>query len=193
MTILVVAIAAGAVLVLVVPVRVDVELDMAGGQARPPIRTCIRWLCFAWRSENARRAGPERVRRARPRRRSARRLGPRSVAAALRTQGFVGRVRRLAVEVWRAVAPRNVDGWVRLGLDDPASTGMLYGAVCATGMLRQTAAWNLRLDPEFAGPVFAAHARFAWAVRPGAVLWPVGTFVASPVAWRAVFAAVRAT
>jgi uncharacterized spore protein YtfJ len=58
----------------------------------------------------------------------------------------------------------------------------------AAGLAR---GWTLRLEPEFSGPAFAGHARVVWAVRPGAVLWPVGTFVLSPTTWRATIATLR--
>jgi hypothetical protein len=195
MTILVLAIAAGAAIVLVVPVHVDidVELDILAEPSTQSVHVRAHWLFFAWRSGQARRARPAPTPRRRSGARSAGSLRPRRVLAALRTRGFIGRLARLAVELWRALAPRTVDGWVRFGVEDPVSTGVLFGAAHAVVALAQVTAWHVRLEPEFAGPALAGHARLVWAVRPGAVLWPVGTFVASPITWRAAWAALRAT
>jgi hypothetical protein len=189
MTILVLVIAAGAAILLIVPVRVDLELDMAAEPSGRSVRAQVRWLFFAWRSGTPRRGRPERTRRTH----YGRRLRPRRVLAAIRTRGFLGRTRRLAGDLMRALAPRTVEGWVRFGLEDPASTGALFGAAHAAASVAQATGWTLRLDPEFSGPAFAGHARVVWAVRPGAVLWPVGTFVLSPITWRAALAALRTT
>ncbi len=191
MTVLVLVIAAGTAIILVVPVRVDLELDVAAETSKSSVRMQARWLWFGWRNGKARRTRLQRTLRTRTRTQPARKVRPRRVLAALATRGFLRRVTRLAIELWRALAPRTVDGWVRLGFEDPVSTGVLYGAARALGRLGPTTAWNVRLEPEFAGPALAGHARFVWVVRPGAVLWPVGTFVASPITWRAAFAALR--
>ena len=105
--------------------------------------------------------------------------------AALRTRGFPSRLARLGIELLRVLAPRAVNGWMRFGFEDPVSTGVILG-------IAQAAAWQVRLEPDFTGPALTGHAHIAWAVRPGAVLWPVGTFVASPTMWRAARAAARA-
>jgi len=191
---LLVVLAACAATALAAPLRVDLELDVADEPFAQSVRVHARWLWLTWRSGQARRARPERPPRPRPRPRSrpAGRPRRRRVLAALSTPGFLRRVGRLAVELWRTLAPRTVDGWVRFGLDDPASTGVLCGAVQGAGLLARGAAWNVRLEPDFAGPAFSGHARCAWEVRPGAVLWPVGTFVVSPATWRAAYAALRA-
>lgn len=194
MTIFVVALLLGlvvcAAIALAAPLRVALELDAASEASTPSVRVHAHWLWFNWRSGPARRARSERPPRPPPRRAGKPRR--RRMLAALRTRGFLARVGRLAIELWRTLAPRTVDGWVRFGFDDPVSTGVLCGAVQGAAAVRPASGWNLRLVPEFAGPALAGHARFTWAVRPGAVLWPVGTFVASPTTWRAAVAALRA-
>lgn len=193
MLILALVIVLGAAIVLVVPVRVSLDLGIAEEALNPSVHMQASWLFFSWRDGKARRARPERARRPRSRTQSSVKPGSRHVFAVLRTPGFLGRVGRLAFEVLRALTPRTVEGWVRFGFEDPVSTGVFVGAAHAALRLAQATAWKLRVEPEFAGPAFAGHVRFVWAVRPGAVLWPVGTFVASPVTWRAVFAALRAS
>jgi hypothetical protein len=185
-------IVSGVAIVLVAPVRADLELDIPAEPPRRWARMRVRWLVFIWRGGKARRARPERSPHPRSRTDSSGRRRWRRVLAVLRTPGFLGRTGRLAVELLRALAPRTAGGLVRFGLEDPVSTGVLFGAAHAAVGLAQTAGWELRLEPEFTGPAFAGQARFVWAVRPGVVLWPVVTFVASPITWRAACAALRA-
>lgn len=181
-------VAAVAAIVLLVPVRIDLELDVSA-PAKRRVRVEARWLFLAWRSGRRRRERPARP--ARRRRAGFGKRRRRRFLAVLRTRGFAGRAGRLIVELLRLVVPRTASGWVRFGLEDPVTTGVLFGVAHAATGLASAAAWNFRLEPEFTGPALAGQARFAWAVRPGAVLWPLGTFVASPVAWRAAVAALR--
>ena len=195
MAILAAAIAACAAMmlvVLIVPVRVDLELDVGPEPAQRSFCVRVGWWFLSWHTTALRRRGPTPARRPRPRRRSRRGSGLGRAVAALGTRGFVRRVGRLVIEVLRALAPRTVNGVVMVGLDDPASTGAFFGAAHAALGLAHTARWNVRLEPAFEGPAFAGYVRLAWAVRPGAVLWPVGTFLVSPTTWRAAFAALRA-
>lgn len=185
-----VLVAAAVTTVLFVPVRVELEWDRTPEALKPHIRVRTQWLFFVWRSGKPRRERPERAPR-RVRRRAAGPSRSRRVLAVLRTPGFLQRTGRLVVELLRPLAPRAVDGWVRFGFDDPMSTGVLFGAAHAAGGLARAAGWRVRLEPEFAGPMFAGHARVEWAVRPTAVLRPVGTFIVSAAAWRGAIAALR--
>jgi Protein of unknown function (DUF2953) len=195
MLVVLAAIAALAAVVLLVPVHIDVELDSAPDHPGGRVRVRARWLLFAWRRGHgpARRRRPRPPRPPQPPRPDSGKRRWRRMLALVSTPGFPRRVGRLVMDLLRTLAPRDVDGWVRFGVDDPVTTGVLFGAAHAATGLARAAAWNLRLEPDFSGPAFAARARLAWAVRPGAVLWPVGTFAASPATWRALFRAWRST
>lgn len=198
MALLLLILAAGATAVLTIPVRVDLELDTAAEPRGRAFRVDVRWLFLVWSNAKARVARsdapprPPRSARSRPRGRRALGDSTSRFLAALRTRGFVGRASRLGVQLLKALAPRRAEGWVRFGLEDPASTGVLFGVVQPLVVWAQARTWPFRLEPAFTGAAFAGHARFVWAVRPGALLWPVGAFMASPTTWRAAFAAWRA-
>ena len=190
---------AAAALLLVVPVRVGVELHV-GADETPRVEAEARWLFLTWRPGTARQTRRARRRQPSaapplspappvPRRRRARR---RQLLAVIRTPGFPKRVGRLAADVLRTLRPRHVDARFTFGFDDPMATGIVFGASQAVSGLTGAFGWPIRLDPEFAGPALAGDARVAWAVRPAAMLWPVVTFVASPVTWRAAHAGWRA-
>ena len=172
--------------VLLIPLHVQLDCDI---QPNPPISRIevrLRWWIFRWQNgTTARRlSSPARQRRRRPlpfQTGSSRRL-----LTALRSPGFAARLCRLGVELLRLVAPGIARGRVRFGFDDPAATGIAFGV--ADGLIRCLRAdqWRLELEPEFTGPTFAVRVHAQWRVRPGAVLWPLGTFVTSPASWRAV-------
>lgn len=194
MALLVLVLVASVAVVLAAPVRVELEVDVAADRPHWSAQVHARWLWFTWRSggaDQARTTRPRPSRRPAARRPRAARRGPRRLLAALKTRGVVRRLCRLAVDMIEALAPRTVDGWVRFGADDPVCTGALFGVAHAVTRLPPTA-WNLRLEPEFTGAALAAHARLTWAVRPGAVLRPIGAFVLSSAPWRAAWAALRA-
>ncbi len=188
--IILVVVVGGAAIALASPVHVDLEMDMAVEPPTRQVRVRVRWLTFAWGGGEASRA-PARSAPRRPGRRRAR-SDPRRALAAIRTRGFAGRLGRLACELLHALAPRTVDGWLKFGLEDPVTTGVIFGAAHGAVGVAGSAAWNLRLEPEFADAALAGHARVVWTVRPAAVLWPIGTFVMSPTTWRAALAAMRA-
>jgi hypothetical protein len=112
------------------------------------------------------------------------------VRAALRTPGLLPRCGRLLRQLVAALWPREVDASLRVGLDDPATTGVLFGGVSALAAVT-TIDWRVHVEPDFAGPVCHGRARAAWSVPPAAVLWPVVTFLAAPVVWRAAYGAWR--
>jgi hypothetical protein len=97
---------------------------------------------------------------------------------------FVARVRRLGVELLPVLAPRTAQGRVRFGFDDPAWTGVAFGLVQAFSRCFRAAGWQLKVQPEFTESTLVARARLEWSVRPASLLWPLSTFIASPVTWR---------
>jgi hypothetical protein len=182
--------------VLLAPVRVDVDLDTTRPAHR--VRVRVRWLVVSWRSDRPRK--PRREKPPEPprapkaltyrARRRVRRL--RSAWAALRSPGFVARSVRLVRDLLRVILPDELRLHVRAGLDDPASTGELYGAMCALTAWRQPGRWDVRFEPDFDGASLSGAGAGSWRVRPGALLWPVATFAAAPAVWRAAWAAWRA-
>lgn len=176
--------------VLVAPVRISLDWDGWPDSPRPHVRVRVRWLVVTWRSGQS-RAGP-RPPKAKRRTRSAgakpRRRRWRRVAA---VPGLIQRVGRLLVDLVRVLAPRAMDVRLRVGLDDPVSTAIWWGASHAIVGRAQAGEWRVRLEPEFAGPALAGEAHLEWLLRPGRVLWPVATFMCSPVVWRACLSAMR--
>lgn len=187
-----VVLAGVAAVLLLAPVQVDLDVDVGSGAPRPPVRARVRWLFVSWHS--GRPGRPKKARAADRRARRPEGTGRRrrfSVRKALATPGFLPRALRTLFDLARAIRPRALRAEVRIGLDDPASTGVLLGAVRALSAVTPRAGWRVGIEPDFTGPALAGRAEVRWVVRPGAVLWPVGRLVASPVAWRAFLTARR--
>jgi hypothetical protein len=171
--------------VLFVPVRVELDYDTRRNPSMRPVRLHLRWWVVGWRTGKVPRKRPPVA----PCRRSASVPGDaphrQRLLVALASRGFMARVLRLGTELLRAVAPRGAQGYVRLGFDDPASTGLMFGLMHGLSCRVRSADWRLDVEPEFTGSTFAARLRVKWSVRPASLLWPLATFVASPATWRA--------
>ncbi|HQZ39958.1 MAG TPA: DUF2953 domain-containing protein [Vicinamibacterales bacterium] len=184
------ALVLGVVGLLFVPLRAKVEFDSEAEAA--PLRWRVRWVALSVgndrpsRRRRARKPRPDRP--SRPRRGGAG-SGPR-LRAALGTPGLPGRVGRLAGDLLAAVGPTDLDAAVRIGLDDPASTGMLFGRLAAVAAVCPQR-WRVHIEPDFEEATLQACGSLRWSVSPARVLWPVATFLAAPAVWRAARAAWR--
>ena len=205
-----IAIIAATLLVAPIHVVLDADLPAAAVERRAfvttstptgsPVHVTIRWLGFEWQpghtSDHAARpsrAGPH-SHTTRPSRTS-RGRGWRRLRAAFMAPGFGRRLVRLGLDLVRALAPRSVSGWIRLGASDPADTGImlaLWLSAVQPLMRQRVSAWHVRVEPDFLAPSFATSLRATWVVRPSAVLTPVVAFVLSPITWRAGVLALRA-
>jgi hypothetical protein len=182
------AIVAGVAVALLVPITVELRLVVGPGNARPPVRVRVGWAFLSWRSGGR----PSRIRRPThhpppPREPSRRRF---AILAVLRTPGFMARVRRLLMRTGKSLLPTAVDLEAHIGLDDPAQTGVLAGALALLGPLRHPRYdWRVQLD--YLQPIVEARADVTWSVRPAAILWPLAVFLMSPVVWQAMRAVRR--
>ncbi|MEZ5290962.1 MAG: hypothetical protein R2745_07775 [Vicinamibacterales bacterium] len=178
-------------------VPVDVDLGLRAGveaDARPlDVRVRVGWLRWTWRSDAPRRSRPARPSAPRPPRRSVERRGRGlSGVAMLRSPGFPAAARRLAADLARVIRPREASGVVYVGLDDPASTGAVYGWLQAVEWPVRGQGGDLRVVPLFDEARLAADADLHWRIRPASVVGPVVAFGVRPATWRAVRAGWRA-
>ena len=113
--------------------------------------------------------------------------------AILRTPGFPARVLLFGRHLLRAVSPQALDLEARMGLDDPADTGVLWGLLAplphAVPLPRSA---RVRLEPDFAGGSLAVKLNARLRIVPLEVVVRTVQLLLSPRAWRAVWAAARA-
>jgi hypothetical protein len=111
------------------------------------------------------------------------------VGAMLRSQGFLSRLIRLMNRLRACIHIRQLRLMVRLGLDDPADTGRLWGII---GPLTLTipvpARADVAIQPEFSGAIFQVDGEGALRIVPIVIIGSLIGFAFSPVTLRALYA-----
>lgn len=111
---------------------------------------------------------------------------PAAFLATLRQTAFRRRVYRFGNDLARAAHPTHLRLRMRLGLGDPADTGLLWGIVGPLSAMAQglrTA--DVRLEPEFVDPVLELHAQGRLMIIPLQILALAVSFALSPPSIRA--------
>jgi hypothetical protein len=183
-------IAAALVLLLAVPVDVGFEVHR---RERTESRVRLGWLWGRVRIPVP--AGGRKARRKKPKRprKPGRPSGARRALAVLTSPRFPGRVLRLMRGLLRRIRFTTLELSARLGFDDPADTGRLWGLLGpVSALLTLPAPARVELVPAFDEALFHLDARGEARVVPGAVLLTVLAFVLAPATLRAAWAGVRA-
>ena len=108
----------------------------------------------------------------------------------VRSEGFLQGVGRFARRALRGVEIRRAEFWARLGLDDPADTGRLFGYSFAAARAIQSALpVRIWLEPDFSGWYFDFRGYGAFRVVPAKILGPAVAFALSRPTLRAIWAA----
>jgi hypothetical protein len=112
---------------------------------------------------------------------------PALLISVLRTGELVAGVVRLFRRIFRNLRIREMDASLRLGLPDPADTGLMYG-VCwpAFAFRSPSGAVRFRMEPVFEGFCFEASLQGAVRVFPAQVAANAVRFVVSPPGLRVI-------
>lgn len=114
------------------------------------------------------------------------RVRPGGVVAVLRQPAFRERVRRFTGDLLRAAHINGLQFRLRLGLGDPADTGLLWAVVGPlNAVARDLLDADLRIEPEFLDPVFEFRAHGRAVVVPVQLLALAIGFALSPASVRA--------
>jgi hypothetical protein len=128
-------------------------------------------------------ATPERTK---VRRRHHKRGSARRVMVMLRTEGFGWRLLRLAQDLLRHIYIRDLSMAVRLGLDDPADTGRLWGVVGPlAAILTLPHVTRIAIEPVFTSEVLEIDGSGDIRIIPIQLLFVILVFVLSPSTLRA--------
>jgi hypothetical protein len=172
---------------LAVPVYISVSKD-GDGQQRPTMRIdaffglVAKELAFGSRK----RREPERAARGERGVRNGRR-----VAAFVQSPGLLHRACRYAASIQRAIRVRELAGVARIGLDDPADTGELWGVAGVASALLARRYPGFAIEPSFASEEIDIEGRCTIAVVPLELLATTVAFALSPPFLRAAIAAWR--
>lgn len=122
--------------------------------------------------------------------------GDRGVAARivkmLRDARFRGQAKRTSARLWRAVRKDDVRMTLRVGLGEPADTGLLWSVLGPLSpLLAAVKDCRIRLLPDFDQDVFEAEGAGRIAFAPARILGVVLAFACSRAVWRSWAAAGR--
>ena len=160
------------VLALSVPVDVVLDLDTV---ARPKFRVRLTWL-FGLVSKEVRKGEkrPEKKERRR------KRPGIRAIVEILRARGFLSQLQKLIRDTFRCLEIKRLECDLRVGLDDPADTGLLFAVVGPiTIFLGNSLFRRIRVWPSFEEAVFEGHAHGVIRVQPIKLFPPLMRFIFS--------------
>lgn len=104
--------------------------------------------------------------------------------AMLRSEGFIRRAGRLFRRLLALVHIRRLHLRMRLGLDDPADTGRLWGVIGSVAWMVPAGA-DVDIEPEFSGETFGVDGEGAVRIVPIEILATLMAFALSPITWRA--------
>ena len=177
-------IVAGIVLfiLLVISIPVDMAFDVGWpGAARSRMR--VGWLFGLLGKEfgRTREKPKERASKRKKKKRSAK-----PFLSLLVTKGVARGLLKLSRRILSGVRVRHLDAHLRIGLDDPADTGMLYSALWPVLVpLTYNSSAKVRMELSFEEPALNLTARGRIRVFPIQMVWYVLLFALSPAGLRA--------
>jgi hypothetical protein len=165
---------------LAMPVRLLVRVERSE-RLRALLR--LRWLFGLVDIEKSWPGPPRPPRPERPEKPKARdrkrTRGSRRILALVRTPGLLGRTLRLLNDLRRKVTVEAFHLQAEFGLDDPADTGRVYGALAPILVAAAAGGMDVRCDPNFTSAVLQGAAGGSLRVRPLSVMGTVAAFVLS--------------
>jgi len=176
------------VLALCIPLDAVFYLDVYG---KPKFGMRLEWLFGLVSKEIRARKKKTKVKRAeikgKPRRRK-RWDGISDAFAILRTKGLLRQLKVLIKDILSCLEIRDLTMDFRVGLDDPADTGLLFAAINpATLFLGPSFPHRINLEPSFEGEaVLEGYGYGALRLRPIRLSVPLLRFISSLAAVRAV-------
>ena len=165
-------------IVLVLSIPVDMALDLEATE-RAGTKMRVGWLFgLFWKDIRGRR-------RKKPRKKEKRDM--KSFLSVLRVRGLPEGILKLTRRMLGTFKVRQMDVDIRLGLDDPADTGMMYSVLWPVFVpVSSFGPMNFRLEPAFDEPTFEASLRGRVRLYPIQMVGPVLRFVFSPTGLRAI-------
>ena len=176
-------IAAGIVLfiLVVLSIPVDMAFDVGGPGARRS-RMRVGWLLGLLGKEIGQRRKKPKERASK---REKKRLGAKPFLSLLVTQGAARALVKLSRRILSDVRVRHLDARLRIGLEDPADTGMLYSALWPVLVpLTYNSSAKVRMELSFEEPALDLAAHGLIRVFPIQMMWPVLLFALSPTGLR---------
>lgn len=171
-------------LVLCVPLDLSLHADVYG---RPKFRLRLSWLFGLFHKEVSRKKKPEEKKAVEEKRKAGKgRPRVRTIFALMRTRGLMKQIAGLLVGILRRFKFKNVEADFKVGLGDPADTGLLFAVIGPAVPFISSSRRRIRLVPSFEDDVIlAGYSSGTVRLRPIGLVAPVMKFVFSMPALRA--------
>ena len=169
-------------IILMLSIPVDMKFDLATHEhTKAKIR--IGWLFgLVWKDIRARK---KKKPKEKPKKR--RKRGIKSFLPLLRIKGLPGKILKLIRQILGCLKVRQLDADFRVGLDDPADTGIMCSVLWpALVPISSFGPVRFRVEPVFDEVVFEGSLRGRVRVFPIQMVGPVLCFVLSPTGLRTV-------
>lgn len=155
-------------------------------------RTTVKWLFgLVGKDIGGRKQKPAREKPAKEKGKKKRSIRP--LLAMLRSRGFLRRVLRLFRDMLRRTKVRELKLDVRVGLSDPADTGLLFAAIGPmAGYLTAFTPLDVEVQPDFEQETLRGHFRSDIRILPIQFVLLFILFALSPTTLRALWAMAAA-
>jgi len=168
-------------IILVLSIPVDMVFDLeAGEQVKATMR--VGWLFgLVWKDIRRRKKKPEK----KPKKK--RKWSMKPFLSVLRTKGLPRRLLKLARQILGCLKVRQLDADLRMGLDNPADTGMICSVLWpALVPLRPFGSIRRRMEPVFDEPALEVSLHGRVRLFPIQMVGLLLGFIFSPTGWRTV-------
>ncbi len=166
------------VLVLSIPLDLAFRLDVHG---RPKFSLKLVWLFGLVGKELGRRKKKAKLKKAKPEKAKEKKGGARKALKILRTKGLLRQIKVLVTDVLSSLSIRQLRADFRIGLDNPADTGLLFATIGPSLIfLSPSVRRSISIKPSFeVEAVLEGYAQAAVRLRPIRLLVPLLRFVFS--------------
>ena len=165
--------------ILCVPLDMDFRVDVYG---RPKLRLKLAWLFGLVNKELSREKKKARKKKeaAEEKPKKKRRVGFGTILEILKARGLAGQFKNLLRGVIRAFRISQLEGNFRVGLDNPADTGLLLAVIGPViHILNRSFPYRIRVQPSFTEAILEGFSSGNLSIRPIRLVPPLLRFVFS--------------
>ena len=154
----------------------SIPIEMAFDTSRPGAKARVGWAFgLLWKEVGGKKKKPKRPKKKK------RRPGAKAFLDFLETRGIVSGLLKLARRMIGSIRVKQLDAHLRMGLDDPADTGILYSVIWPILIpLNYIGSSNLRMDLCFEEEILDFTGQGHVRVVPAQMIWAVLLFGLSP-------------
>ena len=160
----------------------SIPIEMAFDTSRPGAKARVGWAFgLLWKDVGGEKKKPKKPKKKK------KRSGVKAFLDFLATIGSVSGLLKLARRMIGGIRVKQLDAHLRMGLDDPADTGMLYSVLWPILIpLNYIGSSNVRMDLSFEEAILDFTGQGHVRVVPAQMLWAVLLFGLSPAGLRVI-------